>query len=120
MSQYHVVWCPCSFKVEDEELIKTDSKCKDFLIEALKYHLRKGNDSQMVSTPRTRMRTPIGLPKVNTILYRCCIIKPSFRIGYYFIPVTAHKPFVKASKTETLALCQRKPFLAMRQGGILF
>ena len=67
MSQYHVVWCPCSFKVEDEELIKTDSKCKDFLIEALKYHLRKGNDSQMVSTPRTRMRTPIGLPKVNTV-----------------------------------------------------
>ena len=26
----------------------------------------------------------------------------------------------KASKTETLDLCQRKPFLAMRQGGILF
>ena len=26
----------------------------------------------------------------------------------------------KASKTETLDLCQRTPFLAMRQGGILF
>ena len=26
----------------------------------------------------------------------------------------------KASKTETLDLCQRKPFSAMRQGGILF
>ena len=28
--------------------------------------------------------------------------------------------FGKASKTETLDLCQGKPFLAMRQGGILF
>ena len=26
----------------------------------------------------------------------------------------------KASKTETLDLCQRKSFLGMRQGGILF
>ena len=38
---------------------------------------------------------------------------------------TAMKNFIdqqyyKASKTETLDLCQRKPFLAMRQKGILF
>ena len=82
MSQYQVIWCPCSFKVEDEELIKIDSKCKDFLIVAFEYRLRKGNDSQrkgsdnqMVSTPRTRMRTPIGSPKVNTLLFLCCIVK---------------------------------------------
>ena len=61
--------------MEDEELIKTDSKCNDFIIEALKYHLRKGNDSQMVSTPRTTKRTPIGSPKVNTLLFLCCIVK---------------------------------------------
>ena len=29
-------------------------------------------------------------------------------------------PEDKASKTETLDLCQRQPCLAMRQGGILF
>ena len=96
MSQYHVVGCPCSFKVEDEELIKTDSKCKDFLIEALKYHLRKGNDSQMVSTPRTRMRTPIGLPKVNTKLDWSSIIKLNcFSISdviLYRSQRTSHKP----------------------------
>lgn len=56
-----------SLQVEEEELIKNDSKCKDYLIEALKYHLlKKGNDSYSIVTPRTKRRTPVGLPKVGT------------------------------------------------------
>lgn len=54
------------FQVEEEELISTDSKCKDYLIEALKYHLYKGDKSRSLVSPRTRLRTPVGLPKVCT------------------------------------------------------
>jgi kelch-like protein 2/3 len=44
--------------------VKTSSRCKDFLIEALKYHLLKTDQKAIYKTPRTLPRTPLGLPKV--------------------------------------------------------
>ena len=44
------------------------SLCQDFLIEAMKYHLLKGDMKTMYKTPRTRLRTPIGLPKVLLVI----------------------------------------------------
>ena len=52
-------------RVEEEPLIKSDSRCKDFLIEAMKYHLLKGEQKAVFQTPRTIPRTPLGLPKVH-------------------------------------------------------
>ena len=68
-------------KVDGEGLFQTYPECKDFIIEALKFHLANGqsvlathpgsllehsnNDlSTVFSSPRTRPRQPIGLPKV--------------------------------------------------------
>ena len=53
-------------RVEEEPLVKNNSQCKDFLIEAMKFHLLKPEQKLMYKTPRTRARTPIGLPKVST------------------------------------------------------
>lgn len=55
-------------RVEEEPLLKSNHLCKDFLIEAMKYHLLKGEQKVMYKTPRTKPRTPIGRPKV-CILY---------------------------------------------------
>ena len=41
---------------------------KDFLIEALKYHLLKGEQKTSFKTPRTKPRQPIGLPKVLLVV----------------------------------------------------
>ena len=51
--------------VGEESLIKNNSMCKDFLIEAMKFHLLKGDQKLTYKTPRTKARTPIGLPKVS-------------------------------------------------------
>jgi len=53
-------------RVETEPLLKADSSCKDFIIEAMKFHLLKGDMKlQMTLTsPRTKPRQPVGLPKV--------------------------------------------------------
>jgi kelch-like protein 2/3 len=51
-------------RVEEEPLIKNSTACKDFLIEAMKFHLLKPEQKILYKTPRTRARTPIGLPKV--------------------------------------------------------
>jgi len=56
-------------QVEEEELVKGDTKCKDYLIEALKYHLMKGNENMSLVTPRTKRRTPVGLPKVYYLAF---------------------------------------------------
>lgn len=56
-------------RVEEEPLVKNNSQCKDFLIEAMKYHLLKGDQRVMYKTPRTKARTPIGLPKVSTVYF---------------------------------------------------
>lgn len=52
-------------RVEEEPLLKSNHVCKDFLIEAMKYHLLKGEQKLMYKTPRTKPRNPIGRPKVN-------------------------------------------------------
>lgn len=51
-------------RVEEEPLLKADLQCKDYLIEALKYHLLKGDTKTCFKSPRTKPRQPVGLPKV--------------------------------------------------------
>ncbi|XP_064600633.1 kelch-like protein 2 [Liolophura sinensis] len=55
-------------RVEAEPLIKENSNCKDYLIEAMKYHLLKPEQKMVYKTPRTNPRTPIGLPKVMLVI----------------------------------------------------
>lgn len=50
--------------VEEEALIKNNNTCKDFLIEAMKYHLLPADQRHLIKTDRTRPRTPVSLPKV--------------------------------------------------------
>lgn len=51
-------------RVEEESLIKNSSACKDYLIEAMKYHLLPADQRALMKTARTRMRTPACCPKV--------------------------------------------------------
>ncbi len=44
--------------------MKNSSACKDYLIEAMKYHLLPAEQRSMMKTIRTRVRTPISYPKV--------------------------------------------------------
>lgn len=55
-------------RVENELLLKQDLLCKDFIIEALKFHLLKGNAKSCFKTPRTIPRKPIGLPKILLVI----------------------------------------------------
>lgn len=55
-------------RVEEEPLLKANLRCKDYLIEALKYHLLKGDQKTHFKTPRTKPRQPIGLPKVLLVV----------------------------------------------------
>lgn len=45
-------------------MIKNNNTCKDFLIEALKYHLLPADQRHLIKTDRTRPRTPVSIPKV--------------------------------------------------------
>lgn len=54
-------------RVEEEPLLKADLQCKDYLIEALKYHLLKGDTKTCFKSPRTKPRQPVGLPKVGLL-----------------------------------------------------
>ncbi|XP_028314932.1 LOW QUALITY PROTEIN: kelch-like protein 3 [Gouania willdenowi] len=56
--------------VEEEALIKNNNTCKDFLIEAMKYHLLPADQRHLINTDRTRPRTPISIPKVCRSLNR--------------------------------------------------
>ncbi|XP_045140970.1 kelch-like protein 3 [Echinops telfairi] len=51
--------------VEEEALIKNNNTCKDFLIEAMKYHLLPLDQRLLIKNPRTKPRTPVSLPKTN-------------------------------------------------------
>ncbi|XP_071483433.1 kelch-like protein 3 [Diadema setosum] len=55
-------------RVDKEPLIKSNSSCKDFLIEAMKYHLLHKEERSRMKNPRTRKRTPIGLPKLMLVV----------------------------------------------------
>lgn len=51
-------------RIEDEyPLIKSDTTCKDLLIEAMKYHLCKGQINSIANSARFRARAPRGRPK---------------------------------------------------------
>ncbi|XP_056130977.1 kelch-like protein 3 isoform X2 [Lampris incognitus] len=54
--------------VEEEALIKNNNTCKDFLIEAMKYHLLPADQRHLMKTDRTRPRTPISIPKVMIVV----------------------------------------------------
>uniref|UniRef100_A0A3Q3W9N2 BTB domain-containing protein n=1 Tax=Mola mola TaxID=94237 RepID=A0A3Q3W9N2_MOLML len=54
--------------VEKEALIKNNNTCKDFLIEAMKYHLLPADQRHLIQTDRTRPRTPISIPKVMIVV----------------------------------------------------
>jgi kelch-like protein 2/3 len=57
-------------RVEKEPLLQEDIQCKDFIIEALKYHLLK-NEQKLVfsfNSPRTIPRKPAGRPKVLLVI----------------------------------------------------
>ncbi|XP_055303872.1 ring canal kelch homolog isoform X2 [Sitodiplosis mosellana] len=56
-------------RVENEPLLKEDLLCKDFIIEALKFHLLKGDaKNTLTKTIRTIPRQPIGQPKVLLVI----------------------------------------------------
>lgn len=55
----------CPQTVEEEALIKNNNTCKDFLIEAMKYHLLPLDQRLLIKNPRTKPRTPVSLPKVS-------------------------------------------------------
>ncbi|XP_071808405.1 kelch-like protein 3 [Asterias amurensis] len=55
-------------RVEEEPLIKSSSSCKDYLIEAMKYHLLAKEQRALFKNPRTKPRTPIGLPKLMLVV----------------------------------------------------
>uniref|UniRef100_A0A3B3WH03 BTB domain-containing protein n=1 Tax=Poecilia mexicana TaxID=48701 RepID=A0A3B3WH03_9TELE len=55
-------------RVEEESLIKNSSACKDYLIEAMKYHLLPADQRALMKTARTRMRTPVSCPKVMVVV----------------------------------------------------
>uniref|UniRef100_A0A6I8N854 Kelch-like protein 3 n=1 Tax=Ornithorhynchus anatinus TaxID=9258 RepID=A0A6I8N854_ORNAN len=54
--------------VEEEALIKNNNTCKDFLIEAMKYHLLPLDQRQLIKNPRTKPRTPVSMPKVMIVV----------------------------------------------------
>ncbi|XP_061643794.1 kelch-like protein 3 isoform X5 [Phyllopteryx taeniolatus] len=54
--------------VEEEALIKNNNTCKDFLIEAMKYHLLPADQRHLIKTDRTRPRTPVSIPKVMMVV----------------------------------------------------
>ncbi|CAG9767301.1 unnamed protein product [Ceutorhynchus assimilis] len=55
-------------RVEEEPLLKADLQCKDYYIEALKFHLLKGDTKTTFRTPRTKPRQPVGLPKLLLVV----------------------------------------------------
>lgn len=68
----------CGFfsqRVEEEALVKNSSACKDYLIEAMKYHLLPTEQRILMKSVRTRLRTPMNLPKVGSIVHTCYLIR---------------------------------------------
>ena len=58
-------------RVEEEALVKNSSACKDYLIEAMKYHLLPTEQRILMKSVRTRLRTPMNLPKVGSAVHTC-------------------------------------------------
>ncbi|XP_077000448.1 kelch-like protein 2 isoform X2 [Tamandua tetradactyla] len=58
-------------RVEEESLVKNSSACKDYLIEAMKYHLLPTEQRLLMRSVRTRLRTPASLPKGAAVAQAC-------------------------------------------------
>lgn len=54
--------------VESEPIMRTNSTCKDYIIEAMKFHLMGAEQRGHLQTPRTRLRKSIGLPKMILVI----------------------------------------------------
>lgn len=54
--------------VEENVLMRSNALCKDLLIEALKYHLLRAEQKSIYQSPRTKIRIPVGLPKVLLVV----------------------------------------------------
>uniref|UniRef100_A0A672MW90 Kelch-like protein 3 n=1 Tax=Sinocyclocheilus grahami TaxID=75366 RepID=A0A672MW90_SINGR len=68
--------------VEEDPLIKNNNTCKDFLIEAMKYHLLPADQRHLIKTDRTRPRTPVSLRfrlQINAVLLNFLFIKDSWQ-----------------------------------------
>ena len=50
--------------IGEDQLIKSSSQCKDYLIEAMRYHLMKDEQRSNFRSPRVKPRIPLGSPKV--------------------------------------------------------
>uniref|UniRef100_A0A8V0Y2A6 Kelch like family member 2 n=1 Tax=Gallus gallus TaxID=9031 RepID=A0A8V0Y2A6_CHICK len=55
-------------RVEEEILVKNSSACKDYLIEAMKYHLLPTEQRALMKSTRTKLRTPVSLPKLMMVV----------------------------------------------------
>ncbi|XP_069100019.1 kelch-like protein 2 [Pleurodeles waltl] len=55
-------------RVEEETLVKNSSACKDYLIEAMKYHLLPNDQRTLMKSARTRQRTPVSHPKLMVVV----------------------------------------------------
>ncbi|XP_062348849.1 kelch-like protein 2 isoform X4 [Cinclus cinclus] len=55
-------------RVEEEILVKNSSACKDYLIEAMKYHLLPTEQRALMKSTRTKLRTPASLPKLMMVV----------------------------------------------------
>uniref|UniRef100_A0A8C3XI25 Kelch-like protein 3 n=1 Tax=Cyanoderma ruficeps TaxID=181631 RepID=A0A8C3XI25_9PASS len=69
--------------VEEEALIKNNNTCKDFLIEAMKYHLLPLDQRQLIKNPRTKPRTPVSLPKVCDAPATTLLVKEETTTGTF-------------------------------------
>lgn len=58
---------------QSEAFLMANPWCKDYLIEALSYHLLSWDEKLRVTSERAKPRTPVGLPKVNN-LYRPSVL----------------------------------------------
>lgn len=55
-------------RVDEEPLLRVNPLCKDLLIEALKFHLLRGEQKATFASPRAKPRQPVGLPKVLLVV----------------------------------------------------
>ena len=74
-------------RVEAEPLMKRNSRCKDFLIEAMKYHLLKMDQRMLYQSPRTLPRHPVDLPKVLTFSNATLLISCSGHCNVCVLPL---------------------------------
>ncbi|TPP65828.1 Ring canal kelch protein [Fasciola gigantica] len=73
---------------QSEAFLTANPWCKDYLIEALSYHLLSWDEKLRVTSERAKPRTPVGLPKVSvwtvSFIVSCALATNLFeRIAHY-------------------------------------